>query len=277
MKYIVDINTENMRLDKFVRKYSNETSLSILFSLIRKGQIKVNGKKSKENYRLQKGDEIYLPESAKINFENKKSVKIGKNLLKEMIVFENEDIFVVNKPVGIAMHKGDGHEYGLSEMAKEYFKSQDVNFSNRLDIKTEGLVIGAKNLKSLRLINEEIREKRVIKKYIAKVKKGNLKLNDEFMSNKKLLVINNKVIVSNKGLDSLTYFKVYKIENNMAFIDIDLKTGRKHQIRVHLSDLGYSIVGDDKYGDYSSKDRLYLKCYKIKFLKYNIEIDKYFL
>ena len=277
MKYIVDINSENMRLDKFIRKYSEETSLSVLFSLIRKGQIKVNSKKSKENYRLQKGDEIYLPESAKINFESKKNVKIYNNSLKEMIVFEDENIFVVNKPVGVAMHKGDGHEYGLSEMAKEYCKSQDVNFSNRLDIKTEGLVIGAKNLKFLRLINEEIREKRVVKKYIAKVKKGNLKLNDEFMSNKKLLVTNNKVIVSNKGLDSLTYFKVYKIENNMAFIDIDLKTGRKHQIRVHLSDLGYSIVGDDKYGDYSSKDRLYLKCYKIKFLKYNIEIDKYFL
>lgn len=277
MKYIVDINSENMRLDKFIRKYSEETSLSVLFSLIRKGQIKVNSKKSKENYRLQKGDEIYLPESAKINFESKKNVKIYNNSLKEMIVFEDENIFVVNKPVGIAMHKGDSHEYGLSEMAKEYFKSQDVNFSNRLDIKTEGLVIGAKNLKFLRLINEEIREKRVEKKYIAKVKKGNLKLNDEFMSNKKLLVTNNKVIVSNKGLDSLTYFKVYKIENNMAFIDIDLKTGRKHQIRVHLSDLGYSIVGDDKYGDYSSKDRLYLKCYKIKFLKYDIEIDKYFL
>ena len=277
MKYIVDINTENMRLDKFVRKYSEETSLSILFSLIRKGQIKVNGKKSKENYRLQKGDEIYLPESAKINFENKKNIKIYNNSLKEMIVFEDEDIFVVNKPIGVAMHKGDGHKYGLSEMAKEYFNSSNVNFSNRLDIKTEGLVIGAKNLKALRLINEEIREKRVVKKYIAKVKKGNLKLNDEFISDKKLLITNNKVIVSNKGLDSLTYFKVYKIENNMAFIDIDLKTGRKHQIRVHLSDLGYSIVGDDKYGKYNPKDRLYLKCYKIKFLKYDIEIEKDFL
>ena len=277
MKYIVDINTENMRLDKFVRKYSEETSLSILFSLIRKGQIKVNGKKSKENYRLQKGDEIYLPESAKINFENKKNVKIYNNSLKEMIVFEDEDIFVVNKPIGVAMHKGDGHKYGLSEMAKEYFNSSNVNFSNRLDIKTEGLVIGAKNLKALRLVNEEIREKRVVKKYIAKVKKGNLKLNDEFISDKKLLVTNNKVIVSNKGLDSLTYFKVFKIENNMAFIDIDLKTGRKHQIRVHLSDLGYSIIGDDKYGKYNPKDRLYLKCYRIKFLKYDIEIEKNFL
>lgn len=277
MKYIVDINTENMRLDKFVRKYSEETSLSILFSLIRKGQIKVNAKKSKENYRLQKGDEIYLPESAKINFENKKNVKIYNNSLKEMIVFEDEDIFVVNKPIGVAMHKGDGHEYGLSEMAKEYFNSSNVNFSNRLDIKTEGLVIGAKNLKALRLVNEEIREKKVVKKYIAKVKKGNLKLNDEFISDKKLLITNNKVIISDKGLEALTYFKVYKIENDMAFIDIDLKTGRKHQIRVHLSDLGYSIVGDDKYGDYSSKDRLYLKCYKIKFLKYDIEIEKDFL
>lgn len=277
MKYIVDINTENMRLDKFVRKYSEETSLSILFSLIRKGQIKVNAKKSKENYRLQKGDEIYLPESAKINFENKKNVKIYNNSLKEMIVFEDEDIFVVNKPIGVAMHKGDGHEYGLSEMAKEYFNSSNVNFSNRLDIKTEGLVIGAKNLKALRLVNEEIREKKVVKKYIAKVKKGNLKLNDEFISDKKLLITNNKVIISDKGLEALTYFKVYKIENDMAFIDIDLKTGRKHQIRVHLSDLGYSIVGDDKYGKYNPKDRLYLKCYRIKFLKYNIEIDKYFL
>ncbi|NYV27252.1 RluA family pseudouridine synthase [Streptobacillus felis] len=276
-KYIVDNEHANMRLDKFIRKYSKEESLSVIFSLIRKGFIKVNGRKSKENYRLILNDEINFPDEAKINMGKKvKDENMKTYLLKNNIVFEDENIFIVNKPNNIPMHKGDKHKYGLSEMAKIYYNSNNVNFANRLDLETEGLVIGCKNLQILRKINDEIKNKNIIKRYIAVVKQKELKLNDEFMSNKFIKVLENKVIVSNEGQFAKTFFKVIDIFDGKALLDIDLITGRKHQIRVHLSDLGYPIIGDRKYGKNNVNSRMYLKCYYIKFLDYEIKIERNF-
>ncbi|WP_231479779.1 pseudouridine synthase [Streptobacillus canis] len=276
-KYIVDAEHENMRLDKFMRKYSKEESLALIFSLIRKGLVKVNGKKSKENYRLILNDEIYFPENAKIVMENKvKKEIIDVSLFKKMIVFEDEDVFIVDKPNNIPMHKGDKHNFGLSEMAKSYYGNSNVNFANRLDLETEGLVIGCKNLQILRKVNEEIKNKNIIKRYVAKVEQKNLKLNDEFFSNKNIKILEDKVVVFKDGLDAETYFKVIEVSEGKAVLDVNLITGRKHQIRVHLNDLGYPIIGDSKYGKYTKKDRMFLKCYYIKFLDYEIRLDRKF-
>ncbi|CAM3179895.1 pseudouridine synthase [Streptobacillus ratti] len=276
-RYLVDEEHVNVRLDKFMRKYSKEESLSIIFSLIRKGLVKVNGKKSKENYRLLLNDEIFFPDSAKIVMERKvKKEIINVDLFKKMIVFEDDDVFIVNKPNNMPMHKGDKHKYGLSEMAKVYYNNTNVNFANRLDLETEGLVIGCKNLQILRKVNEEIKNKNIIKRYIAKVEQKNLKLNEEFFSDKKIKILEDKVKVSKDGLEAKTYFKVIEIKDFKALLDIDLITGRKHQIRVHLSDIGYPIIGDSKYGNYQKKDRMYLKCYYIKFLNYEIKLDRKF-
>ncbi|WP_073508107.1 pseudouridine synthase [Streptobacillus notomytis] len=276
-RYIVDEEHVNVRLDKFMRKYSKEQSLSIIFSLIRKGLVKVNGQKSKENYRLLLNDEILFPDSAKIVIERKiKKNIIDIDLFKKMIVFEDDNVFIINKPNNIAMYKGDKHKFGLSEMAKAYYNNHNVNFANRLDLETEGLVIGCKNLQILRKVNEEIKNKNIIKRYIAKVEQKSLKLNEKFFSDKKIKILEDKVIVSEDGLESITYFKVIELKNSKALLDIDLITGRKHQIRVHLSDMGYPIIGDSKYGKYQKKDRMYLKCYYIKFLNYEIKLDMKF-
>ena len=272
----VDQEHVNMRLDKFVRKYSKEESLALIFSLIRKGNIKVNGKKSKENYRLLINDEIYFPDNAKIEMGN---IKINNNIniskFKDMIVFEDDDIFIINKPNNIPMHKGNNHEYGISEMAKKYYNNSNVNFANRLDLETAGLVIGTKNLNILRKINQVIKDREILKKYIAMINSNNLKLNEKFIVEKPIEITETGVKISENGLYSKTIFKVINIEKDKALLDVDLKTGRKHQIRVHLSSINKPIIGDNKYGGITS-NRMYLKCYRIKFLNYDIEIDKVF-
>lgn len=275
-EYIVDDQHVNMRLDKFVRKYSKEESLALIFSLIRKGNIKVNGKKSKENYRLLLNDKISFPDSAKIFMESKYNDNIDIKDFSSMIVYEDKDIFIINKANNIAMHKGSKNNYGLSEMAKKYYNNNNINFANRLDLATEGLVIGTKNLNILRSINKEIQEKRVVKKYIAMVRKSNLKLGDKFYCDKPLKVVEDKVVISNDGSYAMSYFEVIDIKDNNALLDINLITGRKHQIRVHLAHLGLSIIGDSKYGRYKKEDRMYLKCYHIEFLEYKISIEKKF-
>ncbi|WP_064613507.1 pseudouridine synthase [Streptobacillus moniliformis] len=276
-KYLVDKDHVNIRLDKFIRKYSKEESLSIIFSLIRKGFVKVNGKKSKENYRLLLNDEIFFPDAAKIVMDKKIEKEIiDIDLFKNMIVFEDEDVFIINKPNNMPMHKGDKHKFGLSEIAKAYYNNPNVNFANRLDLETEGLVIGCKNLQILRKVNEEIRNKKIIKRYIAKVEQKKLQLDEEFFSDKKIKIFEDRVRVSKDGLEAKTYFKVIEVKDFKALLDIELITGRKHQIRVHLSDIGHPIIGDSKYGNYQKKDRMYLKCYYIKFLNYEVKLARKF-
>lgn len=276
-KYIVELKYDNFRIDKFLRKYSKEESLSTIFSFIRKGDVKVNGKKVKENYRLKLNDEISFLDRVKLDFSRDKlqeSNEVDISNFKEMIIFEDEDIFIINKKNSIAMYKGDKHSYGLAEMAKKYYNNKDINFSNRLDLDTQGLVIGTKNLNILRKINEAIRNREVKKKYIALVKNNNLRIGDKFYSDKSLEIKENSVIVSKNGMEARTNFEVIDIIDNKVLLDIDLITGRKHQIRVHLADLLMPIIGDKKYGKADKK--LYLKCYSISFLDYNFSIDKKF-
>ena len=317
---IVNSEMEGMRLDRYLRKKFKEEPLSRIFGAIRSGDIKINGKKSKENYRLLLNDKIIIRNLSSGNIEKtEKSVNIAKeknlkilesNLekYKKMVIFENEDFFIVNKKENIPMHKGTGHKYGLSEVFKEIYKSENINFANRLDFETSGLVIGCKTLKFLRYISQKIRENEVHKKYFAivhnrkitehpKFKEKNLNLKD-FKIENYLTTMENKVIVSEKPISgeskkSITYFKqinLDKLKNskkilklleknnkNILLLDIELITGRKHQIRAQLAHEGLFIVGDKKYGIKDGSSRFFLCCYSLSFDNYNFSIiDKAF-
>lgn len=248
---IIDKENENVRLDRYIRNNCKENTLSEIFKAIRNGDIKVNGKKSKENYRLCLGDEVEV-KNLKFMLQEKKYNSYNKN----MIFFENEDILIINKPSGIAMHKGTNNEKGLSELF-------NVDFANRLDKKTSGLVIACKNKRTTRYITELIRQHKIEKEYVAVCKKNDLiyNLGDIFEIDKDI-----------DGKKSKTIFKVIGITNDTIKFRVKLITGRKHQIRIHLSSIGLYIIGDDKYGNYDKKDELKLKCVKLAFDNYIFEI-----
>ena len=181
-KVVVNSEMENMRLDRYLRKQFKNEPLNKIFSSIRNGDVKVNAKKSKENYRLSLGDILTIKmlkssEKKENKFEKIKIKKEDIENYKKMVIFENKDFFIVNKKEKIAMHKGTGHSYGLSEVFKKIYQNENINFSNRLDCDTSGLVIGCKNLKFLRYISEKIRNNEVKKKYFAIV--HNIKNNIE--------------------------------------------------------------------------------------------------
>ena len=317
---IVNSEMEGMRLDRYLRKNFKEESLSRIFGAIRSGDIKINGKKSKENYRLLLNDKIIIRNLSSgnigktgnsVNIAKEKNLKILESDLekyKKMVIFENDDFFIVNKKENIPMHKGTGHKYGLAEVFKEIYKSENINFANRLDFETSGLVIGCKTLKFLRYISQKIRDNEVHKKYFAivhnrnvtehpKFKEKNLNLKD-FKIENYLTTMENKVIVSEKHIlgeskKSITYFKqinLDKLENskkilklleknnkNILLLDIELITGRKHQIRAQLAHEGLFIVGDKKYGIKDGSSRFFLCCYSLSFDNYNFSIiDKAF-
>jgi len=274
MKYIIEKDNEGVRLDRYLRKKLKTTPLTEIFKALRIGKIKVNNKKKKENYRLVEGDKVFIglevpeEEIKFINLENK-----DKNFLKEGIVFEDKDLLIFNKKKDMVMHKGSGFDYGISEMFKAYFQSNDFNFVNRIDKKTSGLVIGAKNKISTRLLTEEIRENRVKKKYYILVK--GIIDQDKFVIENYLKKIEDKVIVTSKedkgSKLAVTIFKVIKRKNNLTLLEGELLTGRTHQLRVQLSNLGYPILGDTRYGNGREK-MLFLNSFYCKIEKFNIEV-----
>ncbi len=296
-EYVVDSETEGMRIDRYLKKTFKNEPLSKIFQALRKGDVKVGGKKVKENYRLSLNEKIsvkYLKaETTSNENKNNKKSKIEKKILdkfKKCVIFENEDFFIVNKEGNIPMHKGTGHKYGLSEIFKEIYNSGNINFANRLDYETSGLVIGCKTLKFLRYISEKIRNNEVRKKYIAVV--HGIIEEEKFTIENYLLVEENGVSVTEnetEGKKSITEFRcigrkksretnVKNIGNvGKTALDINLVTGRKHQIRAQISNYGYPIVGDRKYGKNDKSDTLYLCCYYVAFDEYEYEIEKKFL
>ena len=298
----VNSEMEGMRLDRYLRKSLKNEPLSRIFGAIRSGDVKVNGKKTKENYRLLLNDKIIIKNLSMENIkktkktENKiKKFQISQNELekyKKMVIFENEDFFIVNKAEKIPMHKGTGHKYGLSEVFKKIYKNENINFANRIDFETSGLVIGCKTLKFLRYISEKIRENEVHKKYFAIVHNGEFKNKKDFKIENYLTTAENRVIVSENPVSreskkSITYFKytnIDKLKNqkkildllgknkNILLLDIELITGRKHQIRAQLADKELFIVGDKKYGIKDRSDRFFLCCYFLSFDEYKFSI-----
>ena len=304
-KVVVNSEMENMRLDRYLRKQFKNEPLSKIFSSIRNGDVKVNAKKSKENYRLSLGDILTIKmlkssEKKENKFEKIKIKKEDIENYKKMVIFENKDFFIVNKKEKIAMHKGTGHSYGLSEVFKKIYQNENINFSNRLDYDTSGLVIGCKNLKFLRYISEKIRNNEVKKKYFAIVHNNNNNNNINIKELKELKKENklnfkienylttekNGVIISDSPISkdskkSITYFKEKKLAHLKNFellkdkknivLDVDLVTGRKHQIRAQLANAGLPIIGDSKYG--KKGEKFYLCCYFVSFDNYEFSIE----
>ena len=317
---VVHSEMEGMRLDRYLRKNFKDEPLSRIFGAIRSGDVKINGKKSKENYRLLLNDKITIRNLSTgntekigeiVNTHKIKELKILENDLekyKKMVIFENDDFFIVNKKEKVPMHKGTGHKYGLAEVFKKIYKSDNINFANRLDFETSGLVIGCKTLKFLRYISQKIRDNEVHKKYFAVVHNKNIirrnklereKFNlEDFKIENYLTTLENKVIVSENPVSreskkSITYFKhvnfnklkkskeILKLfgknNKNILLLDVELITGRKHQIRAQLAHKSLFIVGDKKYGIKDGSDRFFLCCYSISFDNYKFSIsDKAF-
>lgn len=258
---IVNENDEGRRLDRFLKIYFEKAPLSFIYKNLRKKNIVVNGKKAKPEDILSKGDviKLFLAEDTINKF--KKDIKKSKNSKLPDILYEDENIILVKKPINMLTHN-DSSKYqdnaldrmvdyliAKGEYSPRLEKSFRPAFINRLDRNTSGILIGAKNLKSLQILNDAIKSRR-IKKYYVTIVAGDVK--KDFDVDINLVKTKNNVMKKSsesEGKKSITKFHVLKNKNGYSLLSVNLITGRTHQIRASLKENNLFIIGDRKYGE----------------------------
>lgn len=285
-EFTISKNDATLRLDKFIVKVCPTLPTSLMFKYIRTKRIKVNGKRAEISTRLNVGDIV----SAYINDEFFTEVTPKYDFLsasnKIDIVYEDENILLVDKKQGLLVHP-DKNEYGDTLIARiqrylyekgEYNPKDENSFrpalANRIDRNTGGIVIAAKNAEALRILCDKIKYREIDKRYLTVVHgipkqksailEGFLEKNEE----------KNKVYLSNKKTDNnktiKTKYTVLDSIDNLSLLEIELITGRTHQIRAHMASIGHALLGDGKYGrlrDDKKKgfDKQALYSYKLTF------------
>lgn len=275
MEIVIDKDYDGVRVDRYVKKILWNKEMNVIFKMFKKGDIRINGKKVKENERLAEGDVLYIyGEHGEKSSDFIKLSSAERKFVEENIVFENENYLVFYKPSKSVMHKGSGFDYGIVEMLKSHYQNNNINFVNRIDKETSGLVIAAKNLEYTRKLSEIIRDRNINKYYYVLVKgipeKNEFKVELELNNNGQ-----NVEVVAKGGKESLTYFTLVEVDkkNSISLLRAKLETGRKHQIRVHLKHVGLPILGDNKYGVKDGKE-MFLNSYKIDIDEINLHIDR---
>jgi len=261
---IIDKNESEQRLDRFLKKYLKEAPNSFIYKMIRKKNIKLNGKRAQIDTILAKGDtvQLYLSDETIEKFRGED--EIIKSTFKPKIVYEDNNIILMNKPVGILSHseKKNSYDNMVDSMINYLYLKGEYNpklektfvpaICNRLDRNTSGIIIGAKNSQTLRLINEALRNNYIDRYYktivIGEIKEE--KIIEGYLTKDGEL---NKVEVSKKededSKEISTRIKPLITKSEYSLLEIQLLTGRTHQIRAHLAYIGHPIIGDFKYGN----------------------------
>lgn len=246
---------EGQRLDNFLMARLKGVPRSVIYRIVRTGQVRINGGRAKPSTKLETGDKVRLPPA---------TVKVGDTanipprvlqLLTQSICFEDQNLMVVNKPAGMAVHAGSGLSWGVVDVIRQLRPGRSVDLVHRLDRETSGCLLIALNGDALRELNEQVKQHTMDKRYfclldghlneavvdvhvpIGKVERGG----ERYMQ------------VDPEGKSAHTTFRLLENYGTCSLVEAQLHTGRTHQIRVHAQHLGMPLIGDKRY---SSADRL---------------------
>lgn len=274
----IDDDMAGQRIDNFLRNQLKSIPKSMIYRIVRKGEVRVNKKRIKAEYKLKSGDIVRIPpvtieEKTEDNVPNTKLNKVSE--LEHAIIFEDDHMLILNKPSGTAVHGGSGLKFGAIEALRALRPdARFLELVHRIDRDTSGILLVAKKRSALRHLQAQFREKTVQKYYFALVMgawKSSCKVvNAPLLKNE----VNSIVRVNPNGKASETRFKVLEKFADATLVQASPITGRTHQIRVHCQYAGHPIAWDDRYGDrrfdaYTGKvglGRLFLHAANIKFV-----------
>ncbi len=260
------------RLDRYLRKLLPDTPLGAIFKMLRRGIIRVDGKKAKEALRLVEGMRVSLPPSAMPRKsaqgpEGKPPRPPGAALLQPKIVHRDDDLLVVEKPAGLAVQPGSGHDYHvLSWLDAQPFGTRTATYRpapvHRLDRGTSGLLVIGLSPAGSRALADAFREDQVQKTYCAVVegipKPAQGTIEAPLWLRETARAHQPKVLVDPRGKHARTDYQILEAGRSRALLQLALHTGRTHQIRAHLGHIGHPIVGDRRYGATASKANTFL-------------------
>lgn len=274
---------DGQRIDNFLMRILKDVPRSLVYRILRTGEVRVNGKRARPEYRMVSGDRVRLPPLQRKTEQQRAAEKTApsrslREFVDAAIIHEDRDLMVINKPAGVAVHGGSGLSAGVIEALRAtHPELKELELVHRLDRDTSGVLLVAKRRAVLRELHALLRERDMEKRYLALVVgrwpfgaktidlplKTNLKQGGERV-----------VRVHADGQQAITTFKPLQHFGKMAtLLDISLGTGRTHQIRVHAAHAGHPIAGDEKYGDRERDaklkpyglQRMFLHAHSLKF------------
>ena len=280
----VDHDNEGRRIDNFLFSNFKNIPKSKIYKVIRKGEVRVNSKRVKPDTKLSKNDLIRIPPNL-IYQEKTLDINISKYaFLKDRVIYDDEDFLIFNKPSNYAVHSGTKNDHGLIDILRAVLKDNSLNLCHRLDKGTSGCLVIAKNQKFLGSFNNQLKQRKVKKIYHAIVK--------DFISEEMVIEDNidtktkgsfNKVSINKNGKEAKSILKPLKKLDCSSLIEIEILTGRTHQIRAQCEKINKNIANDKKYGckDFNTRlkhsgiKRLGLHSSEISFLDLENKINTF--
>ncbi len=249
----VDAEAAGQRVDNFLLGQLKGVPRSLVYRLLRRGEVRVNKGRAKPHQRLAAGDEVRIPPVRTAAAATVGAVPVGLMAdLAARILYEDDRVLVLDKPAGVAVHGGSGIAHGVIEALRSARPGAELELVHRLDRDTSGCLIIAKRRSALRFLHAQLRADQVYKRYQAlllgplagRVQRVELPLRKNLLQGGERMVR----VDHADGKPALTVFRRLAAYGGMTLADVELHTGRTHQIRVHAAAIGAPVAGDDKYG-----------------------------
>ena len=253
---IITSEQEQRRIDNYLLSVLKAVPRTRIYQMLRRGEVRVNGGRIKQSYRLHRGDKVRIPPVTVTVTDTAKPAEPHNYLLervRDSVILENEDFLVLNKPSGIVVHSGSGRSFGVIEILRHLRPAQQgLQLVHRLDQETSGCLLIAKTLQCLKNLHRALKVGDIEKHYIALLK-GHLHAFaidvDQPLRKNTLRSGERLVEISEQGKYALSRFQVVREFQAASLVKVHLETGRTHQIRVHAKHLQHPVAGDNKYGD----------------------------